>query len=58
MLMPICPPSASISRTRCPFAGPPMEQLQGIWAVRSRLSVMASVRQPIRAAAKAASQPA
>jgi hypothetical protein len=35
-----------------------MEQLQGMWAIRSRLRVKTAVRQPIRAAANAASDPA
>jgi len=51
-------PSASISRTICPFARPPMAGLQDICATASRLMVSRRVRAPIRAAASAASQPA
>ena len=58
VFFPISPPSASISRTRCPFAGPPMEGLQGMRAMLSRFIVSSSVRRPIRADARAASQPA
>src|SRR5687768_3597784 len=55
---PISPPSASISRTRWPFAVPPMAGLHDICPMPSRFIVSSSVRQPMRAAASAASQPA
>src|SRR6185436_11528775 len=55
---PIAPPSASISRTRCPLAIPPMAGLQLICAIRSRFMVTMAVRRPMRAQARAASQPA
>ncbi len=54
----ISPPSASISRTRWPFASPPMAGLQDIWPIVSRFIVQRHVRIPILAAARAASQPA
>ena len=49
---PIAPPSASISRTICPLATPPMAGLQLICATVSQLVVSSAVRAPIRAAAK------
>src|SRR5271170_2403202 len=55
---PITPPSASISRTRCPFAMPPIAGLQDICAIKSRFIVIMAVRSPMRAHARAASQPA
>jgi hypothetical protein len=55
---PIAPPSASISRTICPLATPPMAGLQLIWPTVSQLIVNSAVRQPIRADARAASIPA
>ena len=55
---PISPPSASSSRTRCPFAVPPIDGLHGIIASESRFSVVRSVLCPIRAHASAASHPA
>src|SRR6188768_1631139 len=55
---PISPPSASISRTRWPFAVPPIAGLQGINATVSAESVQMPTRQPICAAAQAASHPA
>ena len=55
---PICPPSASISRTICPFAIPPTAGLQLICAILFMSMVMRTVRAPIRAAAEAASHPA
>src|SRR5499427_5852627 len=55
---PISPPSASISRTRCPFAVPPTAGLHGMCATVSTLSVHNPTRTPRRAAAWAASQPA
>src|SRR5262249_25423411 len=55
---PISPPRASSSRTRCPLAVPPIAGLQLISAIRSRLRVMPSVRNPSRAQTSAASQPA
>ena len=55
---PISPPSASISRTRWPFAVPPIAGLHGISATVSGESVQSPTRQPSRAAAHAASHPA
>ena len=55
---PMRPPSASISRTRWPFAVPPTAGLHGISATVSADSVHRPTRQPRRAAAHAASQPA
>ena len=55
---PMMPPRASISRTRCPLAIPPMAGLQDICAIRSMFIVTIAVRKPIRAQALAASQPA
>ena len=55
---PISPPSASISRTRCPFEVPPMAGLQAIRATLSRFMVRQRVFKPMRAQANAASQPA
>jgi hypothetical protein len=54
----IAPPSASISRTRCPLPMPPMAGLQLIAPSCSMLCVSSSVRAPMRAAASAASVPA
>ena len=56
--IPICPPSASISRTICPLAIPPMAGLQLICAILFMSIVTRQVLQPRRAAALAASQPA
>src|SRR5688572_27146178 len=58
MARPINPPSASISRTRCPLAVPPTAGLQGMCATVSRDRVHSPTRHPIRAAAYAASTPA
>src|SRR6266536_1666762 len=55
---PIRPPRASISRTRWPLAIPPIAGLQLICAIRSRFMVTMAVRRPMRAQARAASQPA
>src|SRR3972149_3902916 len=55
---PIAPPNASISRTICPLATPPMAGLQLIGAIVSRLVVSNAVFAPMRAAASAASAPA
>src|SRR3954471_11995921 len=52
------PPSASISRTRCPFAVPPIAGLHGMCATVSFVSVHNPTWTPIRAAAYAASHPA
>ena len=57
-VLPISPPSASISRTRWPFAVPPMLGLQGQLPTASMLIVNTAVRHPSRAAASAASMPA
>ena len=56
--MPISPPSASISRTICPFAVPPMEGLHAIKAMLSRFRVSIAVLIPVLARARAASAPA
>ena len=56
--MPITPPSASISRTRCPFAVPPMDGLHGRFATPSNVSVNSAVFEPSFADAHAASMPA
>src|ERR1700676_1281944 len=52
------PPSASISRTRCPLAMPPIAGLHDICAIKSRFIVTMAVLSPMRAQARAASQPA
>jgi len=57
-LTPISPPSASSSWTRWLLARPPIDGLQGIRAIASRLDVISSVDTPIRAEARAASAPA
>ncbi len=54
----MAPPSASISRTRCPLPMPPMAGLQLIGPSVSMLWVSSRVRAPMRAAASAASVPA
>ena len=56
--LPISPPKASISRTICPLATPPIAGLQLICATVSAFMVKRAVRKPIRAAANAASTPA
>ena len=56
--MPVYPPIASISRTICPLATPPMAGLHDICANLVISIVTSSVRQPILAAAAAASHPA
>ena len=56
--LPISPPSASISKTRCPFPDPPTEGLHGIFATASRERVKRAHFIPVRAAARAASHPA
>ena len=58
MTLPISPPRASISRTICPLATPPMAGLQLIWATVSAFIVKRHVFSPRRAAASAASTPA
>ena len=58
MHLPITPPRASISRTICPLATPPMAGLQLIWATVSAFIVSRQVLSPSRAAASAASTPA
>ena len=55
---PIAPPRASISRTICPLATPPIAGLQLIWPTVSQLVVSSAVLAPSRAAASAASVPA
>src|SRR5438309_551620 len=52
------PPSASISRTRWPFAVPPIAGLHGMCATVSADSVHRPTRAPSLAAEWAASQPA
>ena len=56
---PMAPPSASISRTICPLATPPIAGLQLIWRDGVAIGRQESdVGAPIRAAASAASTPA
>src|SRR5512143_923207 len=55
---PISPPSASTSRTRCPFAVPPIAGWHGIAATVSSDIVHTPTLQPRFAAAQAASHPA
>ena len=55
---PICPPSASISRTICPLAIPPTAGLQLICPILFMSIVIRQVLEPKFAAAAAASQPA
>ncbi len=57
-IIPVIPPSASISRTICPLAIPPTAGLQLICAIFPMSMVTSSVAAPIVAAACAASQPA
>src|SRR6266852_8452063 len=54
----MAPPKASTSLTRCPFPIPPIDGLQDICPSVSMLWVSRRVRQPARAAARAASVPA
>ncbi len=58
MARPISPPIASISRTRWPFAVPPIAGLHGMSATVSADRVTRPTRHPRRAADQAASQPA
>ena len=55
---PISPPSASMSLTIWPFAGPPIDGLHGISPTVLVFSVHSRVWQPRRAVARAASMPA
>src|ERR1019366_9555904 len=55
---PMTPPSASISRTKCPLAMPPMAGVHDICAIRSKFMATMAVRSPMRAHARAASHPA
>ena len=57
-LIPISPPSASISQTRCPFAVPPMLGLQARKPMLSRFNVSNKVFSPILDVASALSHPA
>src|SRR5689334_20987445 len=57
-ILPISPPRASISRTRCPLAVPPMAGLQDILPMAAADMVRRSVRHPILAEARDASTPA
>ena len=57
-MRPICPPKASISLTICPLATPPTAGLHDMEAILAMSMVSNSVRDPRRAAAEAASQPA
>src|SRR5688500_8695698 len=54
----ITPPSASISRTRCPLPTPPIDGLHDMRPMSARLKVASATRAPRRAAAAAASTPA
>jgi hypothetical protein len=56
--IPEYPPRASISRTICPLAIPPIAGLQLIWAMVCKFMVTNKTLLPIFAAAAAASQPA
>jgi len=58
MAVPIKPPRASISRTICPLASPPIAGLQDIAPIRDGSSEISRVDAPSRAAAWAASAPA
>ena len=58
IFLPISPPRASISLTRCPLELPPIFGLHGISAILSTLTVKITVSKPSRAQARAASQPA
>src|SRR5512145_1884996 len=54
----ISPPRASISRTRCPLASPPIAGLHDMRPMASTLIVRSRVAHPVRAAARDASIPA
>jgi len=54
----ICPPRASISLTKIPFAGPPIDGLHGIFPIRLKAPQTIIVLRPTLALAKAASIPA
>ena len=58
MALPISPPNASISLTRCPFDVPPMLGLHAIMAIASALTVKHIVLSPSLDDARAASHPA
>src|SRR5581483_8992799 len=58
MARPINPPRASISRTICPLASPPIAGLQDIWPILSGSMLTSATRAPRRDAAHAASAPA
>src|SRR5262245_51066472 len=58
MARPMTPPRASISRTICPLATPPIAGVQLIWATASAFIVRRTVFNPSRADAIAASTPA
>ena len=58
VIRPICPPKASISRTICPFAIPPIAGLQLICPILFMSIVIRQVEALILADATAASQPA
>ena len=58
VMRPVSPPKASISLTICPFATPPIAGLHDMEAILVMSIVSSSVREPSRAAAEAASQPA
>jgi hypothetical protein len=58
MALPIIPPKASTSFTKCPFPSPPIAGLQDICPISSFLIVISAVFEPIAAAARAASTPA
>ena len=57
-VLPISPPRASISLTRCPFAVPPIEGLHGQFPTESKLTANTAVLHPSLAAARPASIPA
>jgi hypothetical protein len=58
VIIPVSPPNASISRTICPFAIPPIAGLQDICANFDMSIVMIRTSDPRFAAAAAASHPA
>jgi hypothetical protein len=57
-MIPDKPPKASISRTICPLATPPIAGLHDIWAIVPMFIVISRTLDPMFAAAAAASQPA
>ena len=58
IFLPISPPNASISLTRCPFDVPPILGLHGMFATHSKLIEKSNVLCPFLLQANAASHPA